>query len=124
MTFHLNFIFNFAFIFQANKTKVTWKANLHVHVDINFIKLLILMIKCNANGALKWKNKIIISQHKELLYTVQCILTWVFVASAKLSVLLIFSVKGTCIIQVPFQYLTDTQIIKKVLVRPVPLVST
>ena len=72
MTFHLNFIFNLAFIFQANKTKVTWKANLHVHVhvDVNFIKLLILRIKCNANGALKWKNKIIISQHKELLYTV------------------------------------------------------
>ena len=41
-----------------------------------------------------------------------------------LNVLLIFSVKGTCIIQVRFQYLTDTQIIKKVLVRQVPLVST
>ena len=46
--------------------------------------LLILRINCNANGTLKWKNKIITSQQKELLYTVQCIKqTWVFVVSAK-----------------------------------------
>ena len=35
--------------------------------------LLILRINCNGSGAFKWKNKIVTSQRKDLLYTMQCI---------------------------------------------------
>ena len=65
----------------------------------------ILRINCNANGTLKWKIKL--SPHSRRSYCTPCSV-FMGVYSECQMLLLIFSVKGNCIIQVPFQYLTDT----------------
>ena len=73
----------------------------------------ILRINCKANGALKWKN--IISQQKELLYT-----------TSHLTNVVVYGVLNATshLFGQGYLYLTDAQIIKKVLVGPVPRAST